>query len=192
MVSDPLVVVAALADAFDGLGIPYLVGGSLASSLYGVPRATQDADLMADVKRQHIEPLTRALEPDFYVAAELISDAIRRRSSFNVIHLASMFKADIFLPRNDEWSREEWARVRTESISIGTDPKAIRFSSAEDTILHKVLWYRLGGDISDKQWSDILGILRIQATSLDWAYLEKYAAVLNVGDLLQTARKPSP
>jgi len=191
MVSDPLVVVAALADVFDELGIPYLVGGSLASSLYGIPRATQDADLMADVKLHHIQPLTRALERDFYIAAELISDAIRHRSSFNVIHLASMFKADVFLPRNDAWSREEWARARTESIPLAGNAKTIRFSSAEDIILHKLLWYRLGGEISDKQWTDILGILKIQTASLDWAYLEKYAAILNVGDLFERARKPS-
>ncbi len=101
MVSDPLIVVATLADIFDRLGIPYLVGGSLASSLYGIPRATQDVDIMADVRFRHVDPLTKELEKDFYVAAELISDAIRDRSSFNVIYLPTMFKADIFIPRHD-------------------------------------------------------------------------------------------
>ncbi len=192
MVSDPLIVVAALADAFDRLGIPYLVGGSLASSLHGIPRATQDADFMADVRPRHVAPLAKALEPDFYVAAELISEAIRHRSSFNVIHLATMFKADVFLPRHDAWSLEEMARARTESIPLAGNPKTIRFSSAEDTILHKLLWYRLGGETSDKQWTDILGILKIQGHSLDCPYLDKYAAVLNVGDLLDRAREPSP
>lgn len=191
MVSDPLIVVVALADAFDALGIPYLVGGSLASSLYGIPRATLDADLMADVRPHHVEPLTRALERDFYVASELISDAIRDRSSFNVIHLATMFKADVFLPRNDVWSHEEMIRARTESIPVAGTSKTIRFSSAEDTILHKLLWYRLGGETSDKQWGDILGILKIQGSFLDWTYLEKHSSVLNVTDLLARARKLS-
>src|SRR2546428_9994529 len=145
MVSDPLVVVVALADIFDQLGIPYLVGGSLASSLYGIPRATQDADLMADLRISQVEPLTKALERDFDVAGELISEAIRDRSSFNVIHLATVFKADIFVPRKDAWSREEMARARIESIQLADNIRTVRFSSPEDTILHKLLWYRLGG-----------------------------------------------
>lgn len=192
MVSDPVIVVATLADIFDRLGIPYLVGGSLASSLYGIPRATQDADLMADVRLSHVEPLTKALESEFYVAEELISDAIRDRSSFNVIHLATMFKADVFLPQNDAWAHEEMARARTESIHVADSARAIRFSSPEDTILHKLLWYRLGGEISDKQWTDILGVLKVQGPLLDLAYVERNALLLNVADLLERARKRSP
>jgi hypothetical protein len=190
MVSDPLVVVARLADAFDRLGISYLVGGSLASSLYGVPRATQDADILADVRLKHVQPLTKELENDFYIASELILDAIRDRSSFNVIHLPTMFKADIFLPREDAWSREEMNRARTESIPLAETNRAVRFSSPEDTILHKLLWYRLGGEISDQQWGDILGILKIQGSSIDFAYLESYAGMLNIADLLARVRKP--
>jgi hypothetical protein len=131
-------------------------------------------------------------EKDFYVAEELISEAIRDRTSFNVIHLATMFKADIFLPRKDAWSHEEMARARTESIPLPANIRPIRFSSPEDTILHKLLWYRLGGEVSDKQWSDILGVLKIQGTLLDLAYLESYAAILNVADLLARAQKSSP
>lgn len=116
--SDPLIVVAALAEVFDALGIPYLVGGSLASSLYGIPRATLDADLMADVRSSHVAPLTEALEGDFYVAAELISDAVRHRSSFNVIHLATMFKADILCLGTMN------GRARK---SFGRGPKAFRW-----------------------------------------------------------------
>ena len=159
MLSDPLIVVARLADTFDELVIPYLVGGSLASSLYGIPRATNDVDLMADVKLVHIEPLTKALENDFYVARELIMDAIHRRGSFNVIHLATMFKADVFLPRNDAWSSEEMARARAETIQVADQARVIHFASPEDTILQKLAWYHLGGGIrmtvSKCQWAVI-------------------------------------
>ena len=189
MLSDPLVVVANLADIFDALDIPYLVGGSLASSVYGIPRATNDVDLVANVGQMHVRPLTKALEGDFYVAEELIVEAIRDRSSFNVIHLATMFKADIFVPREDTLSDEEMRRARTETIQVGDTSRAIRFASPEDTILQKLIWYRLGGGISEQQWSDIQGVLRIQGMSLDFDYLARSAAILNIADLLERARE---
>ncbi len=99
MLSDPLLVVATLAHIFGDLRIRYLVGGSLASSVYGIPRATQDVDLVADVRLPHVEPLTTALRGEFYVDADMIREAIKNRASFNVIHLATMFKADVFIMR---------------------------------------------------------------------------------------------
>lgn len=187
MLDDPLIVVAKLAHVFDDLGIAYVVGGSLASSLYGIPRASQDVDLMADMRLAHVDPATRALEKDFYVAAEMISDAIRRRGSFNVIHLATMFKADIFIPREEAWSIEEMARAHTEEFQLGETDLTIRFASPEDTVLHKLLWYKLGGNVSDRQWNDVLGVLKVQGELLDLAYLERWAAILKVDDLLARA-----
>ena len=188
MPSDPLIVLARLAQIFNDLRIQYVVGGSMASSVYGIPRATQDVDLMANVKLEHVELLTAALEPEFYVASELIVDAIRQQTSFNVVHLQTMFKADVFVAADNEWSREEMSRARTEVV-LPEEALAIRFSSPEDTILHKLLWYEIGGHESDKQWNDVLGILRIQSNSLDFTYLERWAASLNIDDLLRRARK---
>src|SRR5262249_14804511 len=110
MLSEPILVVAKLARTFDALGIRYVVGGSLASSIYGVPRATQDVDLVADIKLSHLDAIVAALAGEFYVDADMIRDAIKRRASFNVVHLATMFKADVFLLQGDSWSREEMAR----------------------------------------------------------------------------------
>jgi len=188
MPSDPLIVLARLAQIFNDLRIQYVVGGSMASSVYGIPRATQDVDLMANVKLEHVELLTAALEPEFYVASELIVDAIRQQTSFNVVHLQTMFKADVFVAADNEWSREEMSRARTEVV-LPEEALAIRFSSPEDTILHKLLWYEIGGHESDKQWNDVLGILRIQSNSLDFTYLERWAASLNIDDLLRRSRK---
>jgi hypothetical protein len=101
MLFEPLLVVARIAAAFEALSVPYIVGGSLASSVHGIPRATQDVDLVAVLSLDHIEPLTVALASEFYVDGDMISDAIRRRASFNVVHLATMFKADIFVPGRD-------------------------------------------------------------------------------------------
>jgi hypothetical protein len=154
MLSEPLLVVARLARTFDDLAIRYFVAGSLASSLYGIPRATQDVDLVADIGPPHVEHLMSALAGEFYIDAGMIRDAIRGRASFNVIHLATMFKADIFITGDDVWSREEMSRARTEEFDTSAGKVAIRFASAEDTVLRKLVWYKLGDCVSDRQWGD--------------------------------------
>ncbi|MCK6590511.1 MAG: hypothetical protein L6Q76_23345 [Polyangiaceae bacterium] len=189
MLSEPVLVVARLARTFDTLGIRYVVGGSVASSLYGIPRATQDVDIVADVRLSHVEGITKALEGDFYVDADMIRDAIKRRASFNVVHLETMFKADVFILQGDSWSREEMARARTEQLDIPEGKVTIRFASPEDTVLHKLIWYKLGNQISDRQWSDILGVLKVQGEALDFEYLSRWAPLLDVLDLLLRAKK---
>jgi hypothetical protein len=187
MLSEPLLVVARLARAFDALGIRYLIGGSLASAIYGKPRATQDVDLVAEIAPPHVEPLARDLAAEFYVDPEMIRDAIRRRACFNVVHLATMFKADVFIARDDAWSREEMARARAEAIDTPEGRVAVRFASPEDVLLHKLVWYKLGDQVSDRQWGDIVGVIQVQAGSLDIAYLRSWAPVLDVFDLLARA-----
>jgi hypothetical protein len=139
MFSEPVLVVAKLAQVFDDLNISYLVGGSVASSVYGIPRATQDVDLVADIKLPHMEAITSALSGEFYVDADMIRDAIQRRASFNVVHLATMFKADVFILKGDAWSREEMKRARAEQFDAPEGKVSIRFASPEDTLLHKLI-----------------------------------------------------
>lgn len=189
MLSEPILVVANLARVFDALGICYVVGGSVASSLYGIPRATQDVDLVADVRLSHVENITSALAGEFYVDADMIRDAIKRRASFNVVHLTTMFKADVFILQGDSWSREEMARARTEELDIPEGKVTVRFASPEDTLLHKFVWYKLGNQISDRQWRDILGVLKVQGEALDQEYLDRWAPLLDVLDLLLRARR---
>lgn len=188
MLSEPILVVAQIVNAFDTLGVEYVVGGSLASSVYGIPRATQDVDLVAKMNAAHAEPLARLLRSDFYVDVDMILDAVRRRASFNVIHLATMFKADVFVMKGDPWSREEMQRARAEELTGPQGPLTIRFASPEDTLLHKLVWYRLGNEISDRQWGDILGVFKVQGSLLDDEYLDRWAAALDVADLLARAR----
>lgn len=189
MLSEPIQVVATVARAFDSLGIRYLIGGSVASSVYGVPRATQDVDLVADIRPNHVDALTSALRGEFYVDADMIRDAIQRRASFNVVHLATMFKADIFVLQGDSWSREEMSRARTEVLDLPEGQAQLRFASPEDVLLHKLIWYKLGNQISDRQWSDVLGVLKIQGEHLDQLYLDRWAPLLDVFALLVRARK---
>ncbi len=189
MASEPIAVVATLARVFDDLGIRYVVGGSLASSMYGIPRATEDADVVADITRDSAALIARALDGEFFVDADMIRNAIDEHGSFNIVHLESMLKAAVFIGRDDAWSREQMNRGRDETIDVDGHAVTIRFASAEDTLLHKLVWYKLGGRASDRQWNDVLGVLRIQDVSLDPGYLDRWARVLQVADLLDEARR---
>ena len=122
----------------------------------------------------------------------MIRDAIRRRASFNVVHLATMFKADVFIPGDDPWSREEMSRARTEQYDTPEGKMTIHFASAEDTLLHKLVWYKIGNQVSDRQWGDVMGILKVQAGLLDREYLDRWGRLLDVFDLLSRAIEQKP
>jgi hypothetical protein len=129
------------------------------------------------------------MNTDFYVDADMIRDAITRRASFNVIHLKTMFKADIFVLKPDEWSNKEFSRARIEQFDTPDGKVSVNFASPEDTLLHKLVWYRLGNQVSDRQWGDVLGVLKVQGRLLDQAYLDHWAQKLNVADLLERAKQ---
>jgi hypothetical protein len=185
---DPLFAVAAVAQALEELGVRYAVGGSVASSLYGVPRATQDADIVASISAAHAPRLAAALAAEFHVDEEMIRDAVRRQGTFNVVHLETMFKVDVFVAKGDAWSEEELSRARRERVGDPGAQVELVFASPEDTLLHKLVWYRMGGGVSERQWRDALGVLRIQGDSLDHGYLDIWASRLDVRDLLEKAR----
>ena len=186
--SEELDVLKLVTARLDATGIPYMVTGSMAMNYYAVPRMTRDIDIVVDLSAGHAARVVDAFGGDFYVDADMIRDAIARRASFNVIHLATMFKADVFIMKPDAWSREEMSRARQEQLDGPDGAVAIRFASPEDTLLHKLVWYRLGNEMSDRQWSDILGVLKIQGERLDVEYLERWAPLLGVADLLVRAR----
>jgi hypothetical protein len=187
MERDPVLVVARVARALEQCGTPYLVGGSLASSRYGLPRTTQDVDLAIDLKAENVRPLIAALQDEFYVDESMIREAISSNSSFNVIHFDLGHKVDLFLLPSTPWSAQQMARRRVETIRIGNESISLAFCSPEDIILHKLDWYRQGGGISDRQWSDVAGVLKVQSADLDLGYLRRWAAELGLSDLLEKA-----
>ena len=172
------------------IGIRYAVGGSLASSLHGVMRSTLDVDIMTDMRLEHIEPLVASLSKEFYADNEMMRDAIEHQSSFNLIHYETAFKVDIFIQKSRSFDQMQLERRRTSVIA--TEPeRSIFVTSPEDVILSKLEWYRLGGEVSDRQWRDILGVLKTREGELDLVYLRKWAKELNVSDLLERALKDS-
>ncbi|OIN93327.1 MAG: hypothetical protein AUJ21_05840 [Anaerolineae bacterium CG1_02_58_13] len=174
--------------ALEQIGISYAVGGSLASSIHGVMRSTLDADIVADMKLEHIKPLVAALSKEFYADDEMIKDAIEHHSSFNLIHYETAFKVDIFTRKLRAFDQMQLERRRTSVIA--TDPEySVYVVSPEDIILSKLEWYRMGGEVSDRQWRDILGVLKTRAGELEMDYLRKWANELKVADLLEHALK---
>lgn len=178
---DAIALIRQVAALLDELGIPYHLGGSHASSVHGIPRQTQDIDLVVDVSEATVASLLDRTAGEFYADLAAAQAARQRRTSFNLIHLASGIKVDLFVVGTGAFDRSEFERARSRSIDFGE--QRIFVKSAEDTILRKLLWYREGGEVSERQWSDAAGILRAQAGVLEREYLDRWANVLGVDDL---------
>jgi hypothetical protein len=186
MQGDAIQVILLATDIFEKMRIPYAVGGSISSSVHGVMRSTMDVDIVADMRLEHISGFVEALSTAFYADDEMIRDAINRHSSFNLIHLATAYKVDVFIPKQRAFDRMQLER-RIATLITAEPEKAIYVTSPEDIILSKLEWYRAGDEVSDRQWRDILGVLKTKAGQLDLKYMRRWAKPLKVEELLEKA-----
>jgi len=182
--AEPIAVTLRVVAELEKLGIDYLVGGSIASSVHGRPRTTQDVDIVARILGSHVERFVAALGHEFYVDADMIRDAIVRRASFNVIHLETMLKVDVFVFAGDDLGVEEMNR----RVAVPLRGASIWFASPEDIVLQKLDWYRKGEGVSERQWRDLVGVIAVQGTRFDLAYARLWATRLGLIELLEKAR----
>lgn len=173
--------------AFEKIGVSYYLVGSVASSAYGIARATLDVDLVADLSVQHVNSLTEMLKSDYYIDKEMILDAIKRHSSFNLIHLETMLKVDIFIIKDRPYDGVAFQRKRKDTLDEEQGAAEFYFASPEDIILNKLEWFQMGGKVSERQWHDVLGIMKVQRELMDKEYLRRWATELGISDLLEQA-----
>lgn len=183
--NDLLAVTLHVAALLESCGIPYTVGGSLASSFSGEPRGSVDADILVDITADHIQPLVEALGDGFYADADALRRAIAEHGTANLIHQPSGIKVDLFVAHSLLDARQ---LERRRHVLVATSPDRFLYvHSPEDILLQKLHWYRLGGEVSERQWRDVHGVLVRQGAHLDRDYLSSTAERVGLSDLLQRA-----
>lgn len=182
----PITALQFVADAFKTLGVEFYIGGSIASAYHGEPRSTVGVDLIADLPTSDASRLVHLLGEDFYADSNMIIQAITSRTSFNLIHLPTMYTIDVFIPKQRPFDKSVRQRV-IHAAAFEGDDRIYQIASIEDTVLSKLEWYKAGGETSERQWRDVVGVMQVQLHQLDQTYLEKWAAELGVSDLLQRA-----
>ncbi|MCC6738707.1 MAG: hypothetical protein IT452_06650 [Planctomycetia bacterium] len=186
----PLVVLARVVDILEELQVPYAVGGSVASAAFGEPRSTNDADVLIGLQPGHVSRLLLAMRGEFYIEEAAIRDAMKRHGSFNVIHLKQMEKIDLFVADESELDRRQLAGTIPVPLP-GIPGRSVRMSSPADIVLRKLEWFRKGHFVSDRQWRDVLGVLKVRGAQLDLAELRRAAESVGLSDLLARALRES-
>ncbi len=187
LANDALDVALLVANAIEGVGGKYFVGGSIASSLQGDPRATNDIDFVVELPLGKLEEFRQILGSDFEVDLDMLREALRSVGTANAFYLPLVTKIDFFGRGYEGYDAVEFSRRR--AMVVNSSGQSLVVKAPEDTILRKLLWYRAGGEVSDKQWRDVLSVLRVSASQLDHSYMMSWAQQLGVTELLERARR---
>jgi hypothetical protein len=180
---NPLDLVGEMGRFFDDIGVDWVLGGSMASSVTGQPRATMDIDMAVRMGLDDVRNLVNAVTPGYYASETMIREAVVKRSSFNLIRLDGVLRVDVFVLGDDPLDRRQMERRVLVEVPGADAPIRIWVGSPEDQVLRKLHWFHRGGEVSDRQWGDVLGLLKVQAATIDLADVVRTAAKLGLGDL---------
>lgn len=182
---DLVLAIRPIKTVLESLNIRYFVGGSVASSYHGAMRSTMDVDLVAVVSLEQLESLLAAVTDEFYASETAIRAAIVNRTSFNLIHLPTSFKVDVFVSRGRPFDESSFARAAICYIGSPENGVEVPIASIEDILAAKLDWYRIGDEVSERQWNDMTRLVQLHGTRIDWKYLHSVAAEIGVSDLLE-------
>ena len=183
--ADILHALISVTEIFEKLNIAYYIGGSLASAAYGMQQLAQDIDLVIELLPTQIPQLITQLQASCYVDEQEVYMALKENKKFILIDLDTLLMIDVFIPSLTLFEIQIKNRVKRQILDEMSHP--LTLSSAEDIILMKLFCYRKDKIFPDEQWNDVLGVLKVQGTTLDLTYLEKWAAYLNIINLLEQA-----
>lgn len=170
------------------LGVKHYVGGSVASSFHGAVRSTMDVDIVCELTQGHVAKFTSVLSDDYYLNEQTVRDAVESKSCFNLIHLATSFKVDLFISRGRPFDKDCLLRCNVENLGGEVE---VAIASPEDSIIAKLEWYRVGNEVSERQWDDVSKLIRLLGDQADWKYLQSAANSVGVSDLLDRLRESS-
>jgi hypothetical protein len=168
---------------FRTLGIRHFVGGSVASSFHGATRTTMDVDIVCELTEDRIASFVDSIDPSFYISELAVRDAVRRKSCFNLIHMPTSFKVDVFVSQGRPFDDEAMRRA---SLHVLGDNRTVEvpMATAEDSIISKLEWYRLSNETSERQLDDVSRLIKLLGDAADLDYLHRAAESVGVADLL--------
>jgi hypothetical protein len=182
---DILHVLSSLAKVLEELHIAYYISGSVASSVYGMQQLARDIDMVIELQLARIHPLIHSLQQKYLVEEQAVLSAVQQRRAFGMIHLGTFFKVDVVIPVIGPY--EQQIKTRLRRLILDEDERGFPFPSPEDIVLTKLWHHGVHNAITDDQWNDILGVLKVQGPELDLAYLKSWAAYLEISHLLEQA-----
>lgn len=184
MLPEPISVTLQVTRVLEGLGIPYFISGSMATAVHGIARTTMDVDLVVEINIGQVAAFVQSFEDAFFVDEVMIRNALRQGMSFNIIHRESMFKVDFFVKKDRTFDQLQFDRRASHQLSEESD-SSVYLATPEDLILAKLEWYRMSGEVSDRQWVDIINVIKVQGENLNLEYLRTWADNLALIDLLE-------
>ena len=180
---DLIVALRPVAEAFRRLGVRFYVGGSVASTFHGAIRSTMDVDLVCDLAEADVASFAESFGEEFYISLSAVQQAVQRKSCFNLIHLPTSYKIDVFVNRGRPFDLAAMDRAKDQDIVEGGG-LTVPIATVEDSIVAKLEWFRMTNETSERQWDDVSKMVALHEQSLDVEQMRSMAESIGVGDLL--------